>query len=64
MTELRFTQSHEWISVEDGIATVGITRYAADPEGKAWFFRVRLANPSSVAALMTKDQYTEFLKGL
>jgi glycine cleavage system H protein len=124
MTELRFTQSHEWISAEDGIATVGITRYAADqlgdvvfvelpavgkifaagaeagvvesvkaaseiyaplagevtevneslgadpaavnsdPEGKAWFFRVRLANPSSVAALMTKDQYTEFLKGL
>jgi glycine cleavage system H protein len=124
MAELRFTRSHEWISAEGGIATVGITRYAADqlgdvvfvelpavgktfasgaeagvvesvkaaseiyapvagevtetnpslsadpavvnadPEGKAWFFRVRLSDPSALAALMTKDQYTEFLKGL
>jgi glycine cleavage system H protein len=37
MTELRFTQSHEWISVEDGIATVGITRYAADQLGDVVF---------------------------
>ena len=124
MAELRFTQSHEWISSENGIATVGITRYAADqlgdvvyvelppvgktfaagaeagvvesvkaaseiyapvggevtevnaalsadpavvnadPEGKAWFFRVRLADPSALTLLMSKDQYTEFVKGL
>jgi glycine cleavage system H protein len=124
MAELRFTESHEWISTENGIATIGITKYAADqlgdvvfvelpavgktfaagaeagvvesvkaaseiyaplagevmeinqalsadpaavnadPEGKAWFFRLRLADPSSLASLMSKDQYTEFVKGL
>src|SRR5258708_32207680 len=33
MTELRFTQSHEWISAKSGIATVGITQYAAQQLG-------------------------------
>ena len=124
MAELRFTNSHEWVSAENGIATIGITRYAADqlgdvvyvelpppgralaagseagvvesvkaageiyapvagevteindalnadpaavnadPEGKAWFFRMRLADPAALASLMSKDQYTEFVKGL
>ena len=124
MAELRFTQSHEWISAEDGIATIGITQYAAqqlgdvvyvelpqagkrlaagaeaavvesvkaaseiyapvagevtegnrsladdpakvnaDPEGEAWFFRMRLADVGALGQLMTKDQYTEFVKGL
>ena len=36
----------------------------ADPEGEAWFFRVRLADDRDLAGLMTKDQYTEFVKGL
>ena len=124
MSELRFTQSHEWISAEGGIATIGITQYAArqlgdvvyvelpepgkrltggaeaavvesvkaaseiyapvagevteanraladdpakvnaDPEGEAWFFRMKLADEGELAKLMTKDQYTEFVKGL
>ena len=124
MSELRFTQSHEWISTEGGMATIGITQYAAqqlgdvvyvelpepgkkltggaeaavvesvkaaseiyapvagevteanrvlagdpakvnaDPEGEAWFFRMRLADDGELAKLMTKDQYTEFVKGL
>src|SRR5882672_3461116 len=124
MAELRFTQSHEWISAENGIATIGITQFAAqqlgdvvyvelpepgkkltggaeaavvesvkaaseiyapvagevtqanraladdpakvnaDPEGEAWFFRMRLADEGTLAKLMTKDQYTEFVKGL
>jgi glycine cleavage system H protein len=124
MVELRFTKSHEWIAAENGIATVGITRYAADqlgdvvfvelpsrgrklgaggqaavvesvkaaseiyapadgevtdanatlaadpakvnadPEGEAWFFRMKLAGAGALAKLMTKDQYTEYLKGL
>lgn len=33
MAELRFTESHEWIKTENGIATIGITRYAADQLG-------------------------------
>ena len=124
MAELRFSRSHEWVRAEDGIATIGITEYAAqqlgdvvyvelpeagkrlaagaeaavvesvkaaseiyapvagevtegnrslaedpakvnaDPEGEAWFFRMRLANVGALAQLMTKDQYTEFVKGL
>ena len=124
MAELRFTRSHEWVSAEDGIATIGITQYAAqqlgdvvyvelpeagkslaagaeaavvesvkaaseiyapvagevtegnrslaedpakvnaDPEGGAWFFRMRLADIGALGQLMTKDQYTEFMKGL
>ena len=36
----------------------------ADPEGEAWFFRMRIAEDSGLAKLMTKDQYTEFVKGL
>src|SRR5260221_1344495 len=123
MVELRFTQSHEWISTDNGIATIGITQFAADqlgdvvyvelpeagktfaagaeaavvesvkaaseiyapvagevtesnraladdpakvnadPEGEAWFFRMRLADQGELAKLMTKDQYTEFVKG-
>jgi glycine cleavage system H protein len=124
MAELRFTESHEWVKAENGIATIGITQYAAqqlgdvvyvelpeagkslaagaeaavvesvkaaseiyapvagevtegnrsladdpakvnaDPEGEAWFFRMRIADVGALAQLMTKDQYTEFLKGL
>ncbi len=124
MTELRFSESHEWISVEGNIATIGITKYAADqlgdvvfvelpetgkklaaraeaavvesvkaaseiyapvagevveangaikadpakvnadPEGEAWFFRMNLADKAELAKLMSKDQYTDFVKGL
>ena len=35
----------------------------ADPEGEAWFFRMRIADRTGLAKLMTKDQYTEFVKG-
>src|SRR3954470_13637615 len=124
MAELRFTQSHEWIHADNGIATIGITQFAAqqlgdivyvelpeagkrfaagaqaavvesvkaaseiyapvagevteknqaladdpakvnaDPEGEAWFFRMKLMDAGMLAKLMTRDQYTEFLKGL
>jgi glycine cleavage system H protein len=124
MAELKYTQSHEWISAEDGVATIGITQYAveqlgdivfvelpqigkkletgaeaavvesvkaasevyaplageavevnaelgskpelvnADPEGKGWFFRMKLKDEGALKGLMTKDQYAEFIKGL
>ena len=122
--EERFTQSHEWVRADGNIATIGITKYAADqlgdvvfvelpsagkklkggaeaavvesvkaaseiyapvagevtesngaiagepakvnadPEGEAWFFRMKLDDASSLQTLMTRDQYTEFVKGL
>ena len=39
-------------------------RVNADPEGEGWFFRLKLSDPGAVAKLMSKDQYTEFLKTL
>ena len=31
--ELRYTKEHEWVRVEDGVGTVGITDYAQDQLG-------------------------------
>jgi glycine cleavage system H protein len=33
-----------------------------DAEGKAWFFKVRLANPAELAALMDRAAYDAFVK--
>ena len=124
MADLRFSKSHEWLRVENGVATVGITRYAAEqlgdvvfvelpdagkklaaggeaavvesvkaaseiyapvsgevtdtnaaikddpakvnaePEGAGWFFRMRMSAPGELDKLMTKDQYTNYVKTL
>lgn len=116
-----YTDQHEWISVEGGIATVGITRHAADqlgdvvfvelpdvgktfatktevavvesvkaasdvytpvsgeivetnqnivgepakvnddPEGAAWFFRVKLSDVGELDGLMDKTTYDAFV---
>jgi glycine cleavage system H protein len=32
--EIRFTEDHEWITVEDGVATIGITEYAKNALGE------------------------------
>jgi glycine cleavage system H protein len=124
MADLRFSKSHEWLRVENGVATVGITRYAAEqlgdvvfvelpdagkklaaggeaavvesvkaaseiyapvsgevtdanaaikddparvnaePEGGGWFFRMRMSAPGELDKLMTKDQYTDYVKTL
>ena len=38
---MRFTKDHEWVNLaEDGTATVGITRYAADQLGDVVFVEV------------------------
>ncbi|MDA0261581.1 MAG: glycine cleavage system protein GcvH [Proteobacteria bacterium] len=33
MGDLRYTKEHEWLAVDDGIGTVGITDYAQDQLG-------------------------------
>lgn len=45
-----YTEDHEWISVEDDIATVGITKFAADKLGEIVFVE-------------QKDEGDEFAKG-
>ena len=122
MSEKKFSKQHEWISVEGDIATVGITKHAAemlgdvvfvelpekgksvekegqagvvestkaasdvytpitgeitetnqsitddpglvnkDPEGTAWFFKIKIKNKSELAGLMSKEDYDKFAK--
>jgi glycine cleavage system H protein len=118
----RFTKDHEWIRVEDGIGTVGITHHAQtqlgdivfvdvpesgrktkqgeavavvesvkaasdvfapvsgevieanaelagqpalvneDAEGKAWFFKLRIADSAELDKLMDRAAYEAFVK--
>jgi glycine cleavage system H protein len=122
MATLRFTKDHEWISVDGGIGTVGITAHAQeqlgdivfvevpeagrkarqgdavavvesvkaasdvfapisgevieanadiasqpalvneDAEGKAWFFKIRVADPAELDGLMDRAAYEAFVK--
>ena len=124
MSEVRYTDQHEWVRVDGGEATVGITKYAAeqlgdvvfvelpeagrrvgkggeaavvesvkaasevyapvggevtasnaaltddpakvnaDPEGEAWFFKLKGVDAGEFGKLMTRAQYDEFVKGL
>ena len=116
MSEKKFSKQHEWISLEGDVATVGITKHAAemlgdvvfvelpekgksvekegqagvvestkaasdvytpitgeiteinqtivddpskvnkDPEGEAWFFKIKIKNKSELADLMSKGE--------
>lgn len=40
MSELQFTESHEWVKVEGNIATVGITDYAQSQLGDIVFIEL------------------------
>ena len=122
MSEKKYSKQHEWISIEGDIATVGITKHAAemlgdvvfvelpdkgksvekesqvgvvestkaasdvytpisgeinetnqsivndpaainkDPEGAAWFFKIKIKNKSELETLMNKADYDKFTK--
>ena len=122
MSDLKFSKDHEWIKLEGDIATIGITKHAAemlgdivfaelpdkgsnleknktagvvestkaasdvytpvsgevldnnqaivddpskinaDPEGKGWFFKLKIKNKSEMDDLMTKEEYEKFAK--
>ena len=122
MSEKKYSKQHEWISIEGDIATVGITKHAAemlgdvvfvelpekgksvekegqagvvestkaasdiytpltgeitetnqsiaddpatvnkDPEGSAWFFKIKIKNKSELETLMNKVDYDKFTK--
>ncbi|MCK4626342.1 MAG: glycine cleavage system protein GcvH [Phycisphaerae bacterium] len=38
--ELRYTKSHEWVKMDDGTATVGITAFAAEQLGDVVFLEL------------------------
>ena len=118
---VKFTEEHEWITVEGGVATVGITTHAAeqlgdvvfvdlpaigkkvekgkdaavvesvkaasevyapidgeivevnksiadepslvnsDPEGGAWFMKIKIANPAQLDSMMDRAAYDKFV---
>ncbi|MDG6093613.1 glycine cleavage system protein GcvH [Acetobacter sp. AN02] len=43
MTKTYYTEEHEWLRVEGDVATVGITRHAAEELGELVFVEVREA---------------------
>jgi len=43
MAEVRYSKSHEWLRVDNGIATVGITKYAAEQLGDVVFIELPAA---------------------
>jgi glycine cleavage system H protein len=121
---VKYSNEHEWIRVEGGVGTVGISQYAqeqlgdvvfvdvpqagrtvakgesvavvesvkaasdiyspasgevieanpalaetpgevnADPMGKGWFFKIKLANPADLDGLMDQAAYDAFVKSL
>jgi glycine cleavage system H protein len=124
MTKTYFSEDHEYITVENGVGTIGITNYAQkalgdvvyvelpkvgaavvkggpagvvesvksasevyspvsgevveinaalaadpalvnqDPEGKAWFFKVKLSNDDDLAPLKDETAYKPYTQGL
>ena len=51
--ELQYTKSHEWVRVEDGVATVGITDHAQDELGDVVFVEL----PETGATLAPGDSF-------
>ena len=124
MATMRYTKDHEYIRVEDGTGTVGITDYAQaqlgdvvyvelpevgrqvakgaeaavvesvkaasevyapvsgevtavnpdleaapatvneDPSGRGWFLKLRIADPSELDALLSEEDYEDFVRTL
>ena len=122
MSEVKFSKEHEWVTVADDIATIGITKHATeqlgdivftelpdkgsnvekdktagvvestkaasdvytpisgevvdinqsivddpskinlDPEGSAWFFKLKIKDKSEIETLMNKEEYDKFAK--
>lgn len=56
---IKYTSNHEWPKIEGDIATVGLTHHAQDALGAGWFFRIKLANPAQVDALLDEAAYKD-----
>lgn len=49
--ELRYSKEHEWVAVEEGVATIGITDYAQEQLGDVVYVEL-----PEVDAQVTKDE--------
>ena len=52
---LKYTKEHEWLSVEDGVATVGITAFAAESLGDIVFVQL----PDAGSAITAGEVFGE-----
>ena len=50
MAEVRYTKSHEWCRLEDGVGVCGITQHAVDELGDLTFLDYRVEAGQDVAA--------------
>ena len=48
-TELKYTKSHEWLHMEDGVAVVGISDFAQDALGDVVFINLPQVGDETVA---------------
>jgi len=60
--DLRYTKEHEWVRVEGGVATVGITDYAAEQLGDIVF--VELPEPGRTVAQFAAVGVIESVKAV
>ena len=51
--DLQYTRSHEWVRVEEGVATIGITEHAQDELGDVVFVEL----PEQGATLAAGDSF-------
>ncbi|MEC9154117.1 MAG: glycine cleavage system protein H, partial [Pseudomonadota bacterium] len=52
MSEIRFTEDHEWVRIEGEVATVGITEYAQEQLGDIVFVEL----PEAGAGMAQGDE--------
>ena len=122
MSEVKFSKEHEWVTISDDVATIGITKHATellgdivfaelpekgtsvikdgtagvvestkaasdvytpisgevvdtnqsivddpskinnDPEGDAWFFKLKVKDLNEINSLMSREEYEKFAK--
>ena len=60
MSEIRFTDQHEWVRVENDIATVGITKFAAEQLGDVVY--VELPEPGKTFSAGSEAAVVESVK--
>jgi len=59
MSETRYTDQHEWISVENGIGTVGITKFAVEQLGDIVF-----VEPPVIGKVVKKGEQTAVVESV
>ncbi|MGB8600828.1 MAG: glycine cleavage system protein GcvH [Rhizomicrobium sp.] len=52
------------ISAQNTVLGDDPARLGADPEGDAWIFKIKIADPAALDGLMTAEAYAAFVKGL